>query len=217
MCRFTPRALEVDRMPCYNRQHFRYHSQVSLSGVRPIQFVRTQIRNAQSLILLVLVAVALTWLISGRDGATAAFQSPNPFESELLTPTVEPSAFPTATATLSPTPTLVPTMEATPAPTLSPTPLGFLPPPTLTSPGTPVPEGPPSSLPDELPVRVAPTEPPPPEQIAGRPLTSPTTTLAGLIDQGVLAMGYLWLCCGVLALVGVGGALIWFLRRSRRG
>jgi hypothetical protein len=205
-------------MPCYNRQHFTgNHTLMYLPGVRPIQFVRTQIRNAKSLVLLVLVAAALTWLISGRDGATAAFQSPSPFESELLTPTAEPSAFPTVTATLSPTPTLVPTLEATPAPTLSPTPLGFLPPPTLTSPGTPVPEGAPSLLPDELPVRVAPTEPPPPEETDGWPQTSPATTLARLIDQGVLAMGYLWLCCGVLALVGVGGALIWFLRRSRRG
>ena len=52
----------------------------------------------------------------------------------------------------------------------------------------------------------------------GQALVTPwTATLARLIDQGVLAMGYLWLCCGVLALVGVGGALIWFLRRSRRG
>jgi hypothetical protein len=179
--------------------------------------VRTQIRNAKLLVLLVLLAVALTWLISGREGATAAFQSPNPFESELLTPTAEPSAASTATATLSPTPTLEPTPEATPVPTLSPTPAGFLPPPTLTSPGTPLPEGAPSSLPDELPVRVAPTEPPPSEETASRPQTNLTTTLARLIDQGALAVGYLWLCCGVLALVGVGGALIWFFRRSRRG
>jgi hypothetical protein len=182
--------------------------------------VRTQIRNAKPLVLLVLVAVALTWLISGRVGATAAFQSPNPFESELRTPTIEPSATPTAataTAIASPTPTIEPTPEATPEPTLSPTPLGFLPPPTLTSPGTPVPDEAPSSLPAELPARVAPTAPPPSEQSDDQPQTSPKITLAKLIDQGVLAMGYLWLCCGVLALIGVAGTLIWFFRRSRHG
>jgi hypothetical protein len=181
--------------------------------------VRTQIRNAKPLVLLVLLAVALTWLIFGRGGATAAFQSPNPFESELLTPTTEPSAFPaaTATATLSPTPTLEPTLEATPLPTLSPTPSGFLPPPTLTSPGTPVPAGVLSPLPDELPARIAPTEPPSAEETDSRTQSSPSMTLARLIDQGVVAVGYLWLSCGVLALVGVGGALIWFVRRSRRG
>ena len=179
--------------------------------------MRTQIRDAKLLVLLVLLAVALTWLISGREGATAAFQSPNLFESELLTPTVEPSAAPTATATSSPTPTLEPTPEATAVPTLSPTPSGFLPPPTLTSPGTLLPEAASSSPPAELPVRVAPTEPPSSEETAGRRQTNLTTTLARLIDQGALAVGYLWLCCGVLALVGVGGALIWFVRRSRQG
>ena len=191
--------------------------------------MRTHIRTAKLLTLLVLLAVALTWLVSGREGATAAFQSPNPFESELPTPTAEPSAFPTVTATLPPTPTqepvaestkeptLEPTKAATAEPTMSPTPPGFLPPPTLTSPGTPVSAEAPSLLPEELPVRVAPTEPPPPEESNSSSQTNLTATLARLIDQGVLAMGYLWLCCGILALVGVGGALIWFVQRSRRG
>jgi hypothetical protein len=183
--------------------------------------VRTHIHAAKLLALLVLLAIALTWLISGRESATAAFQSPNPFESELLTPTAEPSAFPTDTATLPPTPTQeptqVPTLEATREPTVSPTPPGFLPPPTLTSPGTPVPAGAPAPLLEELPMRVAPTEAPPHEEVNGRTETNLSVTLARLIDQGVLAMGYLWLCCGVLALVGVAGALIWFVRRPRRG
>jgi hypothetical protein len=42
-------------------------------------------------------------------------------------------------------------------------------------------------------------------------------TLAALIDRGVLTLGYLWLCCGVLALIGAAVALFWFFRRSRRG
>lgn len=204
--------------------------------------MRTHLRTANLLALLVLVAVALTWLISGRAGATAAFQSPNPFQSELVTPTVEPSASPTGTAypvstTISPPaptlePTLEPTQEATPQPTLqptpptleatleptmSPTPPGFLPPPTLTSPGTPVPAVAASRLPGELPVRVAPTGTPTSTGTSSPTQTNVTATLARLIDQGVLAVGYLWLCCGILALVGVGGALVWSFRRARRG
>lgn len=196
--------------------------------------MRTHLRTTQLLAILVLLAVALTWLISGREGA-AAFQSPVPFESELVTPTLEPTASPTGTAypeiaqTSSPTatlgatsgPTLEPTLEPTPVvtsePAMSATPPGFLPPPTLTSPGTPVPAGAPSTWPDELPVRVAPTETPAAEGTNSRPQTGVSTALARLIDQGVLAMGYIWLCCGVLALLGVGGVLIWFFRRSRRG
>jgi hypothetical protein len=191
--------------------------------------VRTCIRTAKPLALLILLAVVLTWLVAGRGGATAAFQSPNPFESELLTPTAEPSAFPTATEvplptpsqqpTMEPTlePTIEPTLEAPSEPTMSPTPSGFLPPPTLTSPGTPVPAGAPSLMPEELPARVAPTEPPSPVETNSLSQPNLTATLASLIDQAVLAIGYLGLCCGVLALVGVGSALVWFVRRSRRG
>jgi hypothetical protein len=209
--------------------------------------VRTHLRTAKLLALLVLLAAALTWIVSGKVVATSTFQSP--FESGLPPPTVEPSALPTDTATpaleptslftpatatdtatsaLTPTapaapdtpvpaPTLTspPTPEVTSEPSASPTPAGFLPPPTLTSPGTPVLDGPSAPLPRELPVRAAPTETPTrSESQAG---TDFSTTLAGLIDQGVLALGYLWLCCGVLALIGIGGALLWFIRRSRLG
>jgi hypothetical protein len=179
--------------------------------------VRTPIRTARLLALLALLAVALTWLISGREGATAAFQSPNPFASELLTPTVELPASPTATETSSPTATLEPTPEATPEPTMSPTPPGFLPPPTLTFPGTVEPEGAPSPLPGELPMRAAPTETASPEETNSLPQKNFAATVANLIDQSVLAVGYLWLCCGVLALLGVVGVLVWFFRQSRRG
>ena len=192
--------------------------------------MRTHLRTTLLLAILVLTAVALTWLISGGEGA-AALQSPIPFESELVTPTLEPTESPTGTPyveiaeTSSPTATLgttsEPTLEPTPGvtsePSMSATPPGFLPPPTLTSPGTPVPGGAPSPWPEELPVRAAPTETPPPEETNGRSQTDVSTALARLIDQGVLAVGYLWLCCGVLALLGAGGGLLWFFRRSRRG
>jgi hypothetical protein len=178
--------------------------------------VRKHLRTATLLALVVLLAATLTGLISGKGVVTATFQSPNPFDSALLTPTVESTATPTGTATSSPTPTLEPTALATPEPTMSPTPFGFLPPPTLTSPGTQVPAVAPSPLPGELPVRVAPTEPPASTGTNSPSQTNVKVALARLIDQGVLAVGYLWLCCGILALVGVGGALIWFFRRSRR-
>jgi hypothetical protein len=213
--------------------------------MRPFRNVRKHLRSAELLALLVLVAAALTWIVSGKAVATVTFQSPNPFESELPPPTVTPSALPTSTATSiplltslptpgtatsSPTPatppesgtaTSSPTSASSPTPevTLEPsptsTPPGFLPPPTLTSPGTPVLAGPSSPSPGELPVRVAPTETP--AQNASTVQTDFSMTLASLIDQGVLALGYLWLCCGVLALIGIGGALLWFLRRPRRG
>jgi hypothetical protein len=152
------------------------------------------------------------------------FQSP-PFDSGLPTPTGQPSALPTGTGTSVPTPAATPVPTVTPMPTMtpmptatseptaSPTPPGFLPPPTLTSPGTPVPAEPALQLPDELlPLRPAATETP---GTAGGPESGFSVTLAGLIDRSVLALGYLWLCCGILALIGIGGALLWFFRRHR--
>jgi hypothetical protein len=67
----------------------------------------------------------------------------------------------------------------------------------------------------ELPVRV--TTPETPSRDETQAGAKFATTLAGLIDQGVLALGYLWLCCGVVALLAIGGALVWFFRRSPRG
>jgi hypothetical protein len=181
--------------------------------VIPVRTVRIHLRTATLLVSLVLLAVALTWLISGKEAATAMFQSP-PFDSGLPTPTGQPSASPTGTATSVPTSTSSPVPTMTSEPTASPTPPGFLPPPTLTSPGTPVPAEPSPQLPAELlPLRPAPTETP---GAASQPETGFSMTLAGLIDQGVLALGYLWLCCGIFALIGVGGALFWFFRRARR-
>jgi hypothetical protein len=112
-------------------------------------------------------------------------------------------------------PNLSPTPESTSEPGPSPTPPGFLPPPTLTSPGTPVSAGATSQPPGELPLRAAPTATPARDE--SQPQTDLAATVAGLIDQGVLALGYLWLCCGVVALIGIAGALFWFFRRSRRG
>jgi hypothetical protein len=177
--------------------------------------VRTYLRTAKLLAFLVSLAVALAWLISGKAVATPTFQSPPIFDSALPTPTVELTASPTGSATSSPEPTLPPTPEATAEPGPSPTRSGFLPPPTLTSPGTPVPAGPSVQPVGELPVRV--TTPETPSEDVSQPRANSATTLAGLIDQGVLALGYLWLCCGVVALLAAGGALVWFFRRSPRG
>jgi hypothetical protein len=177
--------------------------------------VRTYLRTAKLLAFLVSLAIALAWLISGKAVATSTFQSPPVFDSALPTPTVQLTASPTSSATSSPEPTLPPTPEATPEPLPSPTRSGFLPPPTLTSPGTPVPAGPSVQPLGDLPVRD--TTPEAPSEDESQSGADSPTTLAGLIDQGVLALGYLWLCCGVVALFGVGGLLVWFFRRSRRG
>jgi hypothetical protein len=37
-----------------------------------------------------------------------------------------------------------------------------------------------------------------------------------LIDNGIVALSYVWLCCGALALVAVVLFLAWIARRSRR-
>jgi hypothetical protein len=39
---------------------------------------------------------------------------------------------------------------------------------------------------------------------------------AQLIDNGVVALSYLWLCCGALALAGAALGLVWLARRSKR-
>lgn len=212
--------------------------------MRPVPIVRTHLRTARNLTGLVLLAVALAWIVSAKAVANSTFQSP-PFESPVETETTTATNAPTVTATPSPsggpirgpgetatppptpifqatetpietsTPFPTPLPLATETPAETPTPPGYLPPPTLTSPGTPVPAQ--LSVPS---LGVPPQRgrtPTPPRDAESQPGSSRIFLgLARLIDQAVIALGYLWLCCGVFVLLAVGGILVWLVRRGQR-
>ena len=200
---------------------------------------RGPIPNTQYLIaaLLIVMSFMLAWRLPGDAVARSMFQSEPPAETpvpptdtpeptaELPATTVVPSPVAPETSTATglepptpvPTPPMPPEPEVTPSPTgqASPAP-GFLPPPTLSLPGSNPAGSPPSLLPGSQPPLAAPPAPPVERQPA--PADSPAgdvLDVAQLIDAGVVALGYIWLCCGALALVGVTLILVWLLRRGR--
>lgn len=214
--------------------------------MRPVPIVRTHLRTARNLTGLVLLAVALAWIVSAKAVANSTFQSPSEFQSPVETVTTTATNAPTITAGPSPSagpvrgPAGTATLPATPIPQATetpietstqfptpfplatetpaetPTPPGYLPPPTLTSPGTPVP--PQLSVPSlGLPPQRGRT-PTPARDADSQPGSSSRTflRLARLIDQAAIALGYLWLCCGVFVLLAVGGILAWLVRRGQR-
>jgi hypothetical protein len=140
---------------------------------------------------------------------------------DLAVPTVPP---PTATAPVGPpqgppatpepielTPELPPTDAARP---ITPTASGYLPPPTLTNPDALIPGRPSSLQPTGQPPLVGPAAPP--VEATSTPATSDVPSSAQLIDNGVVALSYVWLCCGGLALAGAALGLVWLARRSKR-
>jgi hypothetical protein len=184
--------------------------------------LRTRPQNLAILITVIALAVALTFAASGGALARTTFQSsimPPPgstatFTPELLftpgagdfrtiTPFI-PEASPTFGVELSPTQPVV--VEATP--TVS----GFLPPPTLVNPNALVP-GRLTPLAAENRPLAGPAAPPEPTPTEAPPVAPGA---AQLIDSGVVALSYLWLCCGALLLVVVGLAVLWLWRRSKR-
>ena len=40
--------------------------------------------------------------------------------------------------------------------------------------------------------------------------------MAGLIDMAIMALGYLWLCCGVVLLIGATLIIVWLMRRRQQ-
>jgi hypothetical protein len=184
--------------------------------------LRTRPQNLAILITVIALAVALTFAASGGALARTMFQSsiePPPGSTATFTPepvftpgagdfrTITPfipEASPTFGVELTPTQPVV--VEATP--TVS----GFLPPPTLVNPNAPVPGRLTPLAPENRPLAgpAAPPEPTPTEA----PPVAPGA--AQLIDSGVVALSYLWLCCGALLLVLVGLAVFWLWRRSKR-
>ena len=184
-------------------------------------------------VLLVLagLSVALISLMPASAVALSTFQSPPP----TLPPTVtRPAATnsPVPQVTVAPTPgapgqaplppaipgrataTAAPQEPVPQEPQIQPTAPGYLPPPTLSAPG--------GALPPLLPGPGQPLVAPPVPTATRSPVpaneTQPDNTLAlaHLIDSGVMAVSYLWLCCGVLVLAGAALILVWLVRRGKR-
>jgi hypothetical protein len=185
--------------------------------------LRTRPQNLIPPITVIALAVALTFAASGGALARSTFQSsivpppdstatatPEPVFTPVASPTVPPvtpEASPSATFVVEATPTQVVVIEVTP--TVS----SFLPPPTLVNPNALVP-GRLTPLAPENPPLVGPAAPPEPTTTKA-PSVAPGA--AQLIDSGVVALSYLWLCCGALLLAVVGLAVLWLWRRSKRG
>jgi hypothetical protein len=130
-------------------------------------------------------------------------------------PSDTPAGFETPTTV--PTPPLPSELEITPTPVgvASPVP-GFLPPPTLSLPGGNPGGSAPSLLPGPQPPLAAPLAPPAERQPApANSQAEDVLDVAQLIDAGVVALGYIWLCCGALALIGTALVLAWLFRRGR--
>ncbi|MCU0502357.1 MAG: hypothetical protein MUC51_11425 [Anaerolineae bacterium] len=187
-----------------------------------------------AVLILVSLSVTVTWMMPGDVLARPVFQSPltpsvtrtatststrpvtgtapitNP---QPVTPTV--SAAPPITATRPITPAVAPIRPpeqraATVAPAAPGVP-GFLPPPTLSAPT--------GKLQPLLPGPGQPLVAPPAPTLAPRPpdaASSDALLLARLIDEGIVALSYLWLCCGVLVLAVAALVIVWLARRSTR-
>ena len=184
--------------------------------------MRTRPHNLTILITVIALAVALTFAASGGALARTMFQSsiePPPGSTATFTPepvfTPGTGDFPTITPFVpegSPTfgveltPTQPVVVEATP--TVS----GFLPPPTLVNPNALVPGRLTPLAPGNRPL-VGPAAPPEPTATQVPPVAPDA---AQLIDSGVVALSYLWLCCGALLLAAAGLAVLWLWRRSKR-
>jgi len=185
--------------------------------------------------VLVGLSVTVIWMMPGDALARPVFQSPP------LTPTVTRTATSTSTRPVAGTPPVTntqpitgtrpvtPTVTAAPpiTPVVAPTRLPeqsaatvapaapgvprFLPPPTLSAPT--------GKLQPLLPGPGQPLVAPPAPTLAPRPAaaaSSDALSLARLIDEGIVALSYLWLCCGVLVLAVAALVIVWLARRSKR-
>ena len=191
--------------------------------------MRTRSQNLTILITVIALAVALTFAASGGALARSTFQSsivpppdstvtatPEPIFTPVDSPTVPP-VIPEASPVIpeaSPSPTFV--TESTPtqvvAIQVTPTVSSFLAPPTLVNPNALVPGRLTPLAPDNRPL----VGPAAPVELTPTQAPSVAPSAAELIDSGVVALSYLWLCCGALLLVVAGLTALWLWRRSKR-
>lgn len=177
--------------------------------------MRTRSQNVVPLSIVLILAVILVLAASGGGAlARSTFQS-SPLAPEDTPEASAPEGIPTETPLpAAPEPTVeVPTpiaMEPPAEPTTLPP--GFLPAPTLTSPDAVVPL-PPATGPQPLVGPAAPAVEPSPVPTSA---TLAVPSAAQLIDNAIVALSYVWLCCGVVLLVLGAVVLIWLARRSAR-
>ncbi len=178
----------------------------------------TRSHNLVLLLAVLGLAVVLTAAVSGAALARSTFQS-SPLVPE-DTPPVVPSAEEMITATPPPAAS-EPTLEAPEAPLPAATPSleeptavppGFLPAPTLTNPDAQLPLPPVAGRPPLVGPALPPAEPSP----APTSAASTVPSAAQLIDNAIVAVSYVWLCCGVALLVLGGAVLVWLVRRGSR-
>ncbi|MCX7706645.1 MAG: hypothetical protein N2204_01380 [Anaerolineae bacterium] len=176
-------------------------------------FIRS--RSVFPLLAVVVLAIVLALAASG-GGALAR----STFQSSPLVPEDTPEApTPAGILTETPLPTVPePTVEV-PAPIATqppaePTslPPGFLPAPTLTSPDAAAPL-PPAAGQQPLVGPAVPAAVPSPVPTS---VTSAVPSAAQLIDNAIVALSYVWLCCGVVLLALGAALLVWLARRSSR-
>jgi hypothetical protein len=188
------------------------------------------LRLILALAVLVGLSAALAWATPDDVLARPIFQSP--IGTPGITPTLtitgtRPAGLPspttqlvTATQTVtSAAPSPQPPTAAPPAaPAVAPPgdgkAPGFLPPPTLSAPG-----GRPQPL---LPGPGQPLVAPPAPTLAPRATpaaanqTGEASSLARLIDAAIIALSYVWLCCGIFVLIGTTLLLVWLARGKAR-
>ncbi len=187
------------------------------------------VRLLLALTILIGLSGALVWMLPDDVLARPVFQSPLTGQPQTVTPTL------TITGTRQGAPTPLASQPLTtsgqitlPAPSPRPAAAapavalpqgedkapGFLPPPTLSAPdgrlqpllpgpGQPL-VAPPAPTPAQRPTPAAPTK------------TSEALSLARLIDTGIVALSYVWLCCGVFVLIGTTLLLVWLARGKGR-
>ena len=186
--------------------------------------MRTRPQNISILIAVFALAAALTLAASGGALARSTFQSsllPSPEITETVPPTpdftpgggeiiVETPFLPELTPTRSLLPAITPTVPV--AGNATPTVAGFLPPPTLVNPSSVAPGRLSPLAPDNQPL-VGEAVPP---EATSTPMPPEAPGVAQLIDSGLVALSYLWLCCGALFLVAAALTIVWLSRRSKR-
>ena len=179
--------------------------------------LRTRLRSIALLIGILLIALILTVAMSDAILARSTFQSSPVLPTDTpvvaqLSPTPTAFRLPAATPTtvvLTVTPASPPPTAVQP-PTAAVAPSGFLPAPTLTNPDGLLP-APSTAQPPLVGPAVSPVEPTPlPDTGSGAP------GVAELIDNGIVAFSYVWLCCGALFLGLLALVVVWLTRRGAR-
>jgi hypothetical protein len=204
-----------------------------------VELGRRELRGALRLSPVLLGTAVLVFLLwgSGMTASGALFQSPP--ESPLPTPTQAPTDVPTQAPTDAPT--LTATSAATSAPSETPTVGATSPAQTETAPAEPSPTV--TSAVPAIPTHTATAEPSPtPTQATPSvsPTASPASTNAAatattdpsqrypeeetglsfdwgmLFDSLALGASYVWLCCGILLLVGIPAVFVALWAVSKR-